>query len=307
MPTGITTVFEGMEMQELLERPAEPKRAEALREARSTLLAGVLAGEPLLEWLNKLTLALEQTLPGLMGSVLLLESDRLRLAAAPSLPESYNRLVDNHSFGEGMGSCGTAAFRAQMVVVCDIQSDPLWKNYREVARRFGLGACWSMPFFDRSKKVKGTVAVYSREPRRPLEEELAIIREFAMLAAVGCSHHRLEDRVRVAQAKFDELVDDVDVIVWRGGPEGRRPSQAGRTSPKRLVVRSQTGRKAIFGAGSSTPKIGSRSSDNMTRRFVRAPATKASTARSPPTEAPCGCATWFRPPAPPRGASGCTA
>mgnify|MGYP006146052843 CR=1 FL=1 len=43
----------------------------------------------------------------------------MRAGAAPSLPEEFNRAIDGLEIGEGRGSCGTAAYRRERVVVED--------------------------------------------------------------------------------------------------------------------------------------------------------------------------------------------
>jgi hypothetical protein len=49
----------------------------------------------------------------------------LRHAAAPSLAESFRVAIDGLAVAEGMGACGTAAARAEVVIVEDTESDPL--------------------------------------------------------------------------------------------------------------------------------------------------------------------------------------
>ncbi len=47
------------------------------------------------------------------------------------------------------GSCGTAAYRGQQVIVADIAHDPLWQNYRELAQQLWLASLLvrADPFF----------------------------------------------------------------------------------------------------------------------------------------------------------------
>ncbi|MFX8797546.1 GAF domain-containing protein, partial [Acinetobacter baumannii] len=86
----------------------------------------------------------------------------LLLGAAPSLPEAYNQAIHGVAIGPKVGSCGTAAFTRQRVVVEDIATDPLWTDYRHVALAAGLHACWSQPIFASTGQVLGTFAIYHR-------------------------------------------------------------------------------------------------------------------------------------------------
>ena len=53
----------------------------------------------------------------------------VRHGAAPSLPEAYIKAIDGAAIGPRAGSCGTAAYRAERVIVTDITQDPLWADY----------------------------------------------------------------------------------------------------------------------------------------------------------------------------------
>ena len=95
----------------------------------------------------------------MLSSILILDADgvHVRHAAAPRLPDGFTRAVDGASIGPSAGSCGTAAYRREPVIVDDIASDPLWADYRDLALPYDLRACWSTPIFDRKWQVLGTV------------------------------------------------------------------------------------------------------------------------------------------------------
>jgi signal transduction histidine kinase/PAS domain-containing protein len=197
-------------------------RSGSSHEPERTLLRDMASSLPLAQILEHLVRIVESRAPGLMGSVLLLEGGRLKVGAAPSLPEGYSRAADDHPVGEGFGSCGTAAHRGQLVVVEDIQTDPLWKNYREIARRYGLGACWSMPIIGSDTRVLGTFTLYYSRPRRPRPDELELIRDFSSLAALAVEYHRTRQALREGQREFIDLVDDLEALVWEGDGQDRR-------------------------------------------------------------------------------------
>jgi signal transduction histidine kinase len=148
-------------------------------------------GQPQEVVLGALCHELEAVMPGAACSVLLLDEtgERLRHAAAPSLPAAYTAQIDGIRIGPAVGSCGTAAHRGRPVVVADIDADPLWTDWREVARRHHLGACWSVPIFDREAgQILGTFAVYYRKPRAPSADDLALVERSGDLAGVAIAH-----------------------------------------------------------------------------------------------------------------------
>jgi signal transduction histidine kinase len=107
--------------------------------------------------------------------------------------------------GERAGSCGTAAFRRAPVVVEDIETDPLWTDYRELARAHGLHACWSTPIFDRHRRLVGTFALYFREPRRPSPWHRRLVELATSTAGIAIGRHREDQALRLANERLQAL------------------------------------------------------------------------------------------------------
>ena len=106
------------------------------------------------------------------------------------------------AIGPRAGSCGTAAYRAQPVVVSDIATDPLWADYRALALSHSLRACWSTPMLSSEGRVLGTLAVYYREPRPPRPHERDIVERITHLAAVTVERKQAEDALHQAQVEL---------------------------------------------------------------------------------------------------------
>jgi two-component system cell cycle sensor histidine kinase PleC len=127
----------------------------------------------------------------------------LRHGAAPNLPAEYNRAIDGLPIGPRAGSCGTAVFRGDQVVVGDITTDPLWTDYRDLALPHGLRACWSTPIRDDDGTLLGTFAMYYDEPRVPTSEEQSLIDTATLLASSIIVRARIEGALREARAEAD--------------------------------------------------------------------------------------------------------
>src|SRR5205814_4787270 len=147
-------------------RLGELEQGEALLAGENRLLEMVAKGEALPSILDALCRFVEEMSDNVLVSVLLVSPDRksLRHGAAPSLPKGYTQAIDGGLIGPRSGSCGTAAYRGERVIVSDIMTDPLWDQYRHLAIDHGLRACWSTPIFSTTRAVMGTFALYSREP-----------------------------------------------------------------------------------------------------------------------------------------------
>jgi GAF domain-containing protein len=125
-----------------------------------------------------------------IASVLVLEGQELRHAAAPGLPACYKQAVNGLRIGPHVGSCGTAAFRGHPIYVSDISTDPLWAPYSNIARMAldaGLRSCWSVPIVS-GGRVLGTFGLYHREPRDPTVAERDLIAEATRPAVVLFGH-----------------------------------------------------------------------------------------------------------------------
>ena len=158
-----------------------------LGEGHNRVLELIAAGVPLAETLDCLMRLIEAGMQGVLGSVLLLDDDgvHLRHGAAPSLPQQFSRAIDGAAIGPRAGSCGTAAYRNESVVVEDIERDPLWADYRVLAAPHGLRACWSTPIRDVGGRVLGTFALYTRKPGRPAARHLRAIEQATHTAAIA--------------------------------------------------------------------------------------------------------------------------
>jgi two-component system, cell cycle sensor histidine kinase and response regulator CckA len=188
-------------MSRTITSSVRPRRAKGLRAGQSAILEMIALGEPLSDVLDRLMRLNESQSPGLLASILLLdpEGKRLRHASAPSLPEAYTRAIDGAPIGPKVGSCGTAAYRKEMVIVTDILTDPLWADYLYLVEPHGLRACWSTPIFSRQGKVLGTFAMYYREVRSPSRAELRLLKGTTHLAGIAIEKAQLEERLREAQ------------------------------------------------------------------------------------------------------------
>ena len=184
----------------------ERKRAEALRDGESRILEMIAHDAPLEKILEQLVRVVEAQFAGLLCSVLLLDEDgqHVRHGAAPSLPEPYTKAIDGLCIGPKAGSCGTAMYRREPVVVTDILQDPLWESYRDVAEPYGLRACWSTPILAHSGKALGSFAMYYREPRSPSPAETRALEMATHLAGIAIERKRArEERERLRQAQAD--------------------------------------------------------------------------------------------------------
>ncbi len=171
------------------------------------ILEGIARGHALHDSLTAIVRLVEEQAGGMFCSILLLDEDGLhvRTGAAPSLPSELMRQFDGQEIGPAAGSCGTAAFRRERVIVDDIATHPYWELYKTAVLPHGLRACWSTPIFDATGDVLGTFAMYYNKVHRPSPEEITWVDTATNLASIAISRSRTDTLLRRSAAKAMRL------------------------------------------------------------------------------------------------------
>jgi diguanylate cyclase (GGDEF)-like protein/PAS domain S-box-containing protein len=198
----------------------ERKKTELREKSRIHILEIITSGEPLPVILKAIVHAVEQENPAMLCSILLLDDAGKHLlhGVAPSLPDFYNDAIHGIEIGIGFGSCGTAAFTNERVIVDDIQTHPYWKPYKDLAIKAGLGACWSEPICSTKREVLGTFAIYHHNVNYPTEANIVLIEQTASLASIAIERKiadsvlkSSENRLRLALAVTKQAWFDLNV------------------------------------------------------------------------------------------------
>ncbi|QDS88080.1 Sensor protein FixL [Rosistilla ulvae] len=190
---------------------SDRKRLESELRGHTEVLECLARGDSLEKVLTTLVTFAERTRPGTLGCVMLLdrESGTLRHGATVGLDESYSKAIDGVAMGASAGACGAAAFTGQRVIVDDIQKSQLWDDYRDLAARANLRACWSEPIVSSTGDVLGAFAMYCHEPCVPEESDLTFATHCANLA--GLAIERVQ--VDLAQRRMVAIVESTDAAV----------------------------------------------------------------------------------------------
>ena len=177
-------------------------RESRFRDAKQSVLELIASAAPLPQVLREIVAAVEDRAPPVLGSILLLDPDGLHIrhGAAPHLPEAYCAAIDGVTIGPNVGSCGTAAYEGKPVFVEDIEQDPRWADYRDLARAHGLRACWSTPILSTEGRVLGTFAMYYTAPRRQTDADVALIGGITHLASIAIERHRTAEQLERVKA-----------------------------------------------------------------------------------------------------------
>ncbi|NER60087.1 EAL domain-containing protein, partial [Pseudomonas sp. MAFF212428] len=150
---------------------------------------------------------LDTQTPETYCSILLADAEGKHLlnAAAPGLPTEYSEAIDGMAIGPHEGTCGTAAFRRELVVTEDIARDPNWERFRSLAQEHNLRSCWSVPLLSHQGTVLGTFALYQKSIHAPDDAQIQQLVFAAQLAVIAIRHERDGRRLEESEQWFRSL------------------------------------------------------------------------------------------------------
>jgi len=191
----------------------------ALLAHQNETIEKIALGSDLSACLNNIVLHLESTIntarntDTAKAAILLREGKHLRHGAAPGLNPDYCKAIDGIEIGPRAGSCGTAAFIGKQVIVSDIEHDPLWADYAELALRYELRACWSTPIFSSKGSIIGIFAVYYQKAKNPDAFHLELIQHFVHFARLAIEKHRSLVREKILYERLSQTHEQLNSLL----------------------------------------------------------------------------------------------
>jgi PAS domain S-box-containing protein len=186
------------------------KRAEALLGGEVRILEMVALGRPLPELMDALCRLTEALVADCYCSILLVDPDHehFRVGGGPSLPDSYNRILDGKTIDPDYGPCSLSVVIKAPVITSDLQADPRWTSsiWPPLMAEHGLRSCWSMPIMSGAGEVIGIFAVYRREPVGPTAAEQELIDRFAKIAGIAIERARTDDALQASDAELRQAL-----------------------------------------------------------------------------------------------------
>lgn len=182
------------------------KKSEIFDRQHTKILEMIAKGDPASDIYDQIALLYEERHPGLRCSLLELDGDTLLHGGAPSLPKAYCDAVHGLKNGPNIGSCGTSTYTGKRVLVENIETDPKWKDLKDVAMPHGMRCCWSEPIKNSSGKVLGAFGMYYNHPALPNDDESTDLTSAARLAGIIMEREHNLRRIKELAYK-DELTE----------------------------------------------------------------------------------------------------
>ncbi|MDY6941577.1 MAG: EAL domain-containing protein [Pseudomonadota bacterium] len=210
-------------LQATIRDVSEQYREETLRSGENKILASISSPTPLADVLDQINQLVEEVVARSISSIVLVSEDGGYMihGSAPYLPDEYNQVVDGTAVGPAVGSCGTAIFRRERVVVTDIRSDPLWADYQELAELARVRACWSTPVIAADGRVLASFAVYFREPKSPTADELALLDRLGHLVRIAIERVRSAEALQRSVTLYEATFEQAGVGISHLSTDGR--------------------------------------------------------------------------------------
>ncbi len=177
---------------------------------QNLVLEMVNQGLPVKSILETLAGLIEQQIPKVCCSILLVDPTRKHLThgAAPNMPPDFMAMVEGLKISPRNGSCGTAAFRKETVVVENLAKSSLWGGkFLEKALEYQFQSCWSTPILNIDGDIFGTFAIYCPESRKPGKTELDLLETAGQWAALAIDRKKSQDELRAYYEKLEQEVE----------------------------------------------------------------------------------------------------
>lgn len=130
------------------------------------------------------------------------ERDGLNLKVQSGFDQEFLKFVE--WVPPGAGACGTCYEQRRRVVIEDVETDPIFAEYREAARRAGFRACHSTPLITGTGNIIGVLSVHFRQPHSPSNRETRLIDLYARMAADIIEnarlHHQMQQELKEREA-----------------------------------------------------------------------------------------------------------
>ena len=205
------------------------KRTATLHAAEKRTLEMIANGADLSHVLNELCAAIDTHSSGTSFVCLMDQAGKQLLPiAGPHLPSAFATAITPWPIGPNRGSCGTAAFTKQRVVIPDISDDPRWPDdARGLAIAHGVCAAWSEPLISKDGEVLGTFCISHSQARIPNNEDFELIEAAGHIARIAIerqrSHESLTNALTLLQqseARLRQVIDTIPTLAWCNLPDG---------------------------------------------------------------------------------------
>ncbi len=157
---------------------------------------------------------LQKIHPDMICSLLHVRNNALYNWYAPRLPKEYCAIIEGFPIGINQGSCGTAAFLKEVIIVDDISQSSIWEKYKQIAASYGFKACWSLPLLTKDQEVFATFGIYYKNVKKPSLAELNSVEKVRNLLTNIILNKQAEEQIRISKERYDIVAMATNDAIW---------------------------------------------------------------------------------------------
>ena len=117
-------------------------------------------------------------------------TNTLSLASGVDFSAEFQKELQHIEVSPNGGTCCVAAHSRKVTITENFLTNTTWPGFKLVADTENLAACWAAPMIGADNELKGTFSAYFREPRKPTEREIKLIKRAASMIALAFDHQR---------------------------------------------------------------------------------------------------------------------
>ncbi|MDP9230284.1 MAG: PAS domain S-box protein [Bacteroidota bacterium] len=164
---------------------------------------------------KKLIKGIEQLHEGIFCSVVLLtDNETMQTLAAPRFPKEYVDAINDSPISLQSHPSGVAMFTQSPVIVEDLQTDSKWKHCHEIAEKFGIRACWSIPIINSTGNVMASFAIHYAIPKTPEKNELNTLNKVINLLRILMENNMSLEQMRISNERYDIVSRATNDLIW---------------------------------------------------------------------------------------------
>jgi PAS domain S-box-containing protein len=203
------------DIQSLYDAEAERAYELKIRKLESEVLRAIGTGGTLHQIFTLICCKVEELLPDARTVITRITPDGcLGDGFSIRMPVAFMDSCKGIPIGPKSGTCGTAAFRRDLVVIEDTLTDPLWEDCRDLAITFGLRSSIACPVLDEAGNSVATLALHFPDPFRPTSTESLTARRLAEFVFLALSATRDRELLLQSEARYRSLFNLMPVSVW---------------------------------------------------------------------------------------------
>jgi len=208
-----------------IHRERQNNKNEVLLRLQNNALEKLATGKPLKEIFDALTKGAQEEVNCAKASILILDNTGTRLlnGSTPSFSEEVRNAFNGMIIGPLEGSCGTAVYNKELVVVEDISTDPRWEKFADFALANGLRSCSSSPIIGTDDRVLGSFALTFTQSKAPTDFELEIIKTSARIAALAIEKNQSEENLKLYAQELQQNNEELKNFTFVASHDLKEP------------------------------------------------------------------------------------